>query len=342
MNESAAPRVADRHPGAYSAGLAFERQRSFVVANAVGLVAASAMASLAAVGIAVWMPGSPAVGAFAAGVFVTAAIGYIAHWVSVASGSTMATMGQAAEEWTSTELRRLRRHGWRTINSVMFRQWDVDHVAVGPNGVIVIETKWRSEAIDLSQPDEWLLSAAERLHRSERDVALHLGWSKAKHPDAWITSVLVVWGPKITQPDERPLRSDRGVNVLAGEHLRENLAELTEQVLTSEQIDEVIDRLETQARKRDHPEATTWRTIQDRARHALVVAGVSLGGLYVSLLSTRLSWWFFAAAAVSAAAGIIAMRTLRDRSFGIAWLISTQVVTVAVGAVVLFNLASGT
>ncbi len=337
----AGPRTADRHPGAYSAGLAFDRQRSFAAANSLGIVVVLVVAALASIALVFWLPGPSAVRGFAAGVFLAATVGYLAHWVSVASGSTSAAMGQAAEEWTATELRRLRRRGWKHVNSVMFRQWDIDHIAVGPNGVIVIETKWRSDPIDLTDPDQWLLDAADRLHRNERDVALHLGWSAAKQPDAWITSVLVVWGPRITQPSAQPLRSDRGVNVLAGEHLRQNLADLTEQVLSSSEVDEIIAKLEVQARSRDQAESPSWRTVQTRAHRGLVCAVVAFIAAYVSLLSTRLGWGYFAAAAVLAVAGAIGATNQRYRPWALSWLTGTLVVTIGVSIAIAYNLAGG-
>ncbi len=330
-----APRTADRHVGAYSAGLAFDRQRSFIVANAPGIAIVVLLAGVGSLAVAFWIPGTSLLRAYAAGAFFAAAVGYLAHWVSVASGSTGSAMGQVAEQWTATELRRLRRRGWKYLNSVMFRRWDVDHIAVGPNGVIVIETKWRSDPVDLAQPDEYLLRAANRLHRDERDVAGHLGWGTAVKPDAWITSVLVVWGPSITQSEEGLLRIRDGVYVLAGEHLRENLAELTEQALTSDEIDAVFDKLDTQARKRDGADSTTWRTVQDAAGHALAVALVGLLGAYLSLLATRLDWWYFAVAAVFAAGGVVGLRSPRVRPWARSWLIGTQLVTVAVAAAVL-------
>ncbi len=339
MSDSGAPRLADRHPGAYSAGLAFDRQRSFATANALGIAAVIVVSALASLAVAFWMPGSSAVGAFAAGAFFAATVGYVAHWVSVASGSTSAAMGQAAEEWTATELKRLRRHGWKHINNVMFRQWDVDHIAVGPNGVIVIETKWRSDPIDLTNPDEWLLEAAERLHRSERDVAGHLGWGA--NPDASVTSVLVVWGPSITQRDDQPLRSQRGVNVLAGEHLRRNLDDLTDQILSPKDVDDIAAKLERQARSRDQSDSMTWKTVQGRANRALLCAVIAFAGAYVSLITTRLGWWFFAAAAVFAAIGAVVARKERFRTWGLSWLLGTQVVTAGVAVAVIYNLATG-
>ena len=62
------------------------------------------------------------------------------HQVVVESGSSTRDMGALAEQWTSNELRLLRDRGWRVINHVVLRHWDIDHVAVGPGGVLVVQT----------------------------------------------------------------------------------------------------------------------------------------------------------------------------------------------------------
>jgi hypothetical protein len=49
--------------------------------------------------------------------------------------------GLDGEMSTAKELRRLRRAGWRAVHNLHCKAGDVDHVAVGPGGVVVLETK---------------------------------------------------------------------------------------------------------------------------------------------------------------------------------------------------------
>jgi hypothetical protein len=68
--------------------------------------------------------------------------------------------GLEGEESTARELRRLRRHGWRVIHNLQFAYGDVDHIAVGPGGVAVIEPKagnadWQWH-VDHGIPGQWL------------------------------------------------------------------------------------------------------------------------------------------------------------------------------------------
>ncbi len=41
-------------------------------------------------------------------------------------------VGILGEEWTTSELRKLNRHGWRFVNHVMLEWGDIDHALLGP------------------------------------------------------------------------------------------------------------------------------------------------------------------------------------------------------------------
>ncbi len=68
--------------------------------------------------------------------------------------------GLEGEERTARELRRLRRLGWRVVHNLQFAYGDVDHIAIGPGGVAVIESKagnadWQWH-VDHGIPGRWL------------------------------------------------------------------------------------------------------------------------------------------------------------------------------------------
>jgi len=66
------------------------------------------------------------------------------------SGVAATLVSVVAEQWTSGDLRRLRRRGWRLINGLKFvDQSDIDHVAIGPAGLLVVETKWSADGWDI-------------------------------------------------------------------------------------------------------------------------------------------------------------------------------------------------
>ncbi len=176
---------------------------------------------------------------FVLGLYVATAGAAMHHWCFVDSGAATGAMGITGEEWTDVELRRLRRKGWRTINHLVFRgRADIDHIAVGPDGVIVIESKFWSGRRQLDRLDPLVLDAAEQALRNQKDVQGHLGWGAKR--DARITSLVVVWGREVSQAGDEPIRTPEGVNVIAGEHLRTVLSHLNEASLTPAEIDAVV------------------------------------------------------------------------------------------------------
>jgi hypothetical protein len=62
--------------------------------------------------------------------------------VNQMTGTASLDIGALAETWTASELRPLRRNGWRIANHLLLRFGDIDHLLVDPNGVLIIETKW--------------------------------------------------------------------------------------------------------------------------------------------------------------------------------------------------------
>lgn len=127
-----------------------------------------------------------------------------------ASGMTSRRLGILAEGWTADQLRALDRRSWHVIHHVMLEHRDVDHVAIGPAGVVAIETKFRSE---------WKRVDLERLaidvDRQRRKVA-----SRASRGVEDVRSVVAMWGP-----DVGPVREIHGVVLCPGRELTEWLNE---------------------------------------------------------------------------------------------------------------------
>lgn len=87
-----------------------------------------------------WMSTS-AITWFACGFCVGASLFFL--WV-IADSATASRLESAAiaEQNTESEVRKLRSRGWQVVSNVPFHKSDVDHVAIGPGGVFVLETKW--------------------------------------------------------------------------------------------------------------------------------------------------------------------------------------------------------
>jgi hypothetical protein len=66
------------------------------------------------------------------GAAVVGTVSALAVMVMQLTGTASISMGASAEQWTVSELRPLRKAGWKIINHVALQRWDIDHVLVGP------------------------------------------------------------------------------------------------------------------------------------------------------------------------------------------------------------------
>jgi hypothetical protein len=147
-----------------------------------------------------------------------------------------------AESSTSSEVRKLHRTGWRVIDNLPFDKFDVDHIAVGPGGVVVLETKWTSDG---------LTDAKGRLNRDGHravdqveqnvpriDAVLEGRGSAVRVSHACVVS----WGMhRIPEP---MTSRRRGITVIDGAQLGAFLTEL-ETVLTPAEVDSAFNAVNT-------------------------------------------------------------------------------------------------
>lgn len=127
-------------------------------------------------------------------------------WIIEATGTAYLAMGEQAEQFTASLLRK--RRGWRVVNHVNLRQSDIDHVLFGPDGIFAIETKWSSQA----WTPERLTGAAGQAARNARDLTL---WSNLR-PFGPVHPLVVVWGPTATELPANTTIND--VPVIPGKH----------------------------------------------------------------------------------------------------------------------------
>jgi Nuclease-related domain len=119
------------------------------------------------------------------GVVFTAVVGSLAFWVVQVTGTASVMMGDLGEQWTASELRRLRRDGWRVVNHVRLSAWDIDHVLVGPGGVFAVETKWSATAWRFDPFEDRILAAVRQARENAKRLGLwtdlrSLGWVRLK------------------------------------------------------------------------------------------------------------------------------------------------------------------
>jgi hypothetical protein len=270
---------------------------------------ALSLVAVLAISAAVWalLWTRPGMQGLAAGFVAGVGVAFLYHWSVISSGAASTTMGQAAEGWTDSELRLLHRKGWRHVTHLIVKEksGDVDHVAVGPDGVLVIETKWRSADIAVDHPTRWMRDAVWQAKRNRDDVRMLLKWRE--RDERPIEAVVVWWGPAVSQESDEPVLVD-GVNVLAGHRLRDELAHLSDLRLQPDEIDEIYGKLKERIAKRDEWEAENSAplppTLGAQATRWAWKAGAAWLGLLLSLLTLNLGWWSFAAIGVLVAVGL--------------------------------------
>jgi len=153
-------------------------------------------------------------------------IGVLVTWQL--SGVAHLQQGELAEHWTVQALRPLTKSGaWELINHVLFRTWDIDHVLIGPAGVIVIETKGGNSDWTEARHHQRIQDAARQALDNAGDTRRLL------RPDiqgAPVHAVVALW------PARKELSTQEidSVTVLSGHRLREWVESLPQDRLSAE------------------------------------------------------------------------------------------------------------
>ncbi|WP_162164476.1 nuclease-related domain-containing protein [Intrasporangium chromatireducens] len=204
------------------------------------------------------------------------------------TGTAPVMMGDEAEQWTATELRRLSRRGWRVINHVALREDDIDHVLVGPGGAYAVETKW-SSSWSTSYGRDRVLEGIEQVRANARLLKL---WHPLKQLAITPQPVLVMWGPGLSKLNSQDrVRVVNEVTVVVGSALRPWLRSLDNGVLSEQQISGAWSALEAHLEGRDRADSALHRVptsvAEAVARLALAVGFAAFG---IAALGQILNW----------------------------------------------------
>lgn len=266
---------------------------------------------------------------FLAGVIVSIGPWLAAGTVVVFSGAAPKWMGRMGEAWTADELRHAHKQGWRHINDAYLTN-QIDHLAIGPGGLLVVETKWRAEPWPTDER-----SAAQRIRQQADKIELLLRNRNCLVP---VTPVVVLWHPP-TEEDPSPVDVVDGVSVVDGVYLRSWIRSLPATEIGGEAADRAWDLLAESAEARDrHQEARTGpdpRTSSELSRLVLSYVFTGLGGLLTACLAAEFGGWkgMVAAGAVGLAPIPLSLRH-RLRRYVWTWTGSVAVLILA-GTVVI-------
>jgi hypothetical protein len=158
----------------------------------------------------------------AAGITAAAVVGVLAWYLFLSDASFSWRMGALGEYWTSEELRRLGR-GWTVLNSLRVpgangAPVEVDHIAVGPGGVVVVQTKLRpSELRQIDASSSSMINTfALETHRQAVVVRLFIG---ELVDETSVLELLVLWGSGLASPDAGVATNRKGVQIVHGRDL---------------------------------------------------------------------------------------------------------------------------
>lgn len=334
-------RFSTERAGASGRAFASERLRAFVRRVAAHLAITTAVAILLGALVFLLPSQFDAVKGFAFGAWTAFVITSAYNWCMIASGASQSMMGEQGEVWTDGELRSLRKRGWRVVNHLTLKHGDIDHVAIGPGGLMVIESKWNSSPLALDGTDRWVGNWADQARRNTDDVKRFIGWGA--RADAPISPLLVVWGPHVRPTTDEFHRADNGVTIVAGKRLRQALDDLADERTDRDEIERAYAKLAEHAERRDRADierdGPRPRSANEIMTQAALLALTGLASMMASAFALRLPLWAWVPAAIAIVApGIVATRRPSVRRLGVAWLAGFGATVVLLIAVIITNL----
>jgi hypothetical protein len=276
-----------KRAGRWARHQAIRAQRDFARRNWRAWVALAAVAAVV-VGLIRVLDVADGLQWFLTGAWIAGSIGWAWGFIVVASGSALLLMGDSGEQWTKTELDRLPKSSWRTIYQVRFRaHGDIDAIAIGPGGLLVIETKWSGKGWTDPGQRRWIAAAVDQVedgaHITELQLRSVMGRVIARR-------LVVLWGPTNAPIEPEELR---GVTVIPGRQLRTWLSELPDEELSRDQVHAAWSFIEQHLAKRDardlEREGPPPRSVEelywDSIKY-LMGAALALGGVFLWTLPT--------------------------------------------------------
>lgn len=138
-----------------------------------------------------------------------------------------------SEEWVEDELAKLEPDGWKAHHNVSFDKLDVDHVAIGPGGVVIVETKWSSH--DLTSGDAIAERVIDKYGRQLEGCCRRIDGVLAQNGSDATTRRALIAAAGPLRPDQ-PVRASNGLHIVPVEDLRSFIAGLSPQ-LSAQQVD---------------------------------------------------------------------------------------------------------
>ena len=192
------------------------------------------------------------------GCCVTTLFCWVWYFAVIYTGAASYLSGSEAERWTGEALDTLDDDAWYKFHNVLFDdsfdgiryRMDVDHVAVGAYGAIVLETKYSSKRLDLNAPqlDRVVLEAADQI---ERNAGRIRGLLQRDAPDVPVVPVVIYWG-RFVEPPKGSRRRLGDVRLVHGGQANDWLALLASRVrVAPESVDRAASKIDSYIRQQE-------------------------------------------------------------------------------------------
>ena len=142
---------------------------------------------------------------------------------AAAATTTKATAKKAGGGIERRVVRALRERGWYVAEGVVLPHGDIDHVAIGPAGVLAIQTRWTNRTDPRGKPAARARIAAHQLHQALAQREL----------DVEVVPAVLTFGPGLTE-EPGGVKVVDSVAVLNGYQSSDWLAQLDARVLLAD------------------------------------------------------------------------------------------------------------
>jgi hypothetical protein len=263
------------------------------------------------------------------GSFGISGVWLVIIFVIIWTGIGNPLMGLEGENRTAVILRKFQKSGWQLVNGLRLRgDWDIDHVLVGPAGVLVFESKWSHKLWPTDDRDSTFMAGRleDATRQVNRNCAQFKSFFKEELVGVTVTPVCVLWSNTYKSDVFSTFQSD-GVVVVPGPSLESWMESLTANWLDPNRVEQLSNVVALQVALRDKEDAErsdaplpTLGTLVKRNVFA------PLFGLFVALygyavITRHQGLWFSGfMLATFAVIGVLLARRLPSRRIGQGWL----------------------
>lgn len=296
--------ASDRRAGAHARRVIRQRHREMLRDRwwAFASIVAIGAALCVAAQLLLWDDAAP----YVVGAIALATVWACRELLTSVDGLANMRLGILGEEWTTGELRKLRRHGWHFVNHVMLERGDVDHAVLGPGGFFAIDSKyradWKSEESELDHRAKAVVQQANKLQHRLR----------VRSPR--VAPIVAMWGPRLDGRFASRFEH-HGVIFCPGRDLVEHLLSLPA-VTEPEVVEAAFGALDEYVARRDVGEARDdgppVRSIGDQFNDLLIALQASLLTLLILVLAINVRpmglWSLVAGVAVAGTSMVMRRR----------------------------------